>query len=503
MQQSKAKSLCILGRLPALGVAELESLYGAGHILPIENGALLDIEAETIDFRRLGGTIKTARVLSILHSDDWASACGYLKEKIPEHLQYLPEGKLTLGVSLYGLPVRLEKLNADMLEIKKIIKKTGRPVRIVPNKALELNSAQVLHNNLTRRGGWELLLVRDGNRTILAQTLFVQDIDAYAARDQIRPKRDARVGMLPPKLAQIIINLATGPVGLSSQSDMRSSGVQGEEEQQSEPYKEYGERVAESSTQQSTETGGRVASSASKQAARSHIRVLDPFCGTGVILQEAMLMGYPVLGTDLDPRMVEYTKTNLEWLVREYPAIEASAAVEVADATIYVWPKFSCVASEVYLGRPLSSPPSSDKLKEIVNDANTITKKFLKNLAPQLKSGQKICLAVPAWRIPQSQKDKSAYAVLGAGEKRSKPYIKYGERTSEPATTHSHASAGGIGRAQPIKQTSAGFIFLPVIDQLTDIGYNYLDLKHVRRGNLIYYREGQVVARRLLRLEKA
>ena len=79
-------------------------------------------------------------------------------------------------------------------------------MRIVPNKALDLSSAQVLHNKLTHRGSWELLLVRGGDKTYLAQTLFVQNIEAYAARDQARPKRDARVGMLPPKLAQILIN---------------------------------------------------------------------------------------------------------------------------------------------------------------------------------------------------------------------------------------------------------------------------------------------------------
>jgi len=35
------------------------------------------------------------------------------------------------------------------------------------------------------------------------------------------------------------------------------------------------------------------------------------------------------------------------------------------------------------------------------------------------------------------------------------------------------------------------------------MGYNYWDLKHVRREDLVYYREDQVVARRLLRLKKA
>ena len=182
------KSLSILGRQPALGLAELESLYGAEQLKPIGQAVLLDIPAEQIDFRRLGGTIKTARILNSLPYTDWAAILKYLKQNIPKHLQSLPKGTFTLGFSVYGLDINVKKLATDLLGLKKIIRASGRSVRIVPNKTLELNSAQVLHNKLTHRGAWELLLVRDGPRTILAQTMFVQDIEAYAARAQARPQ---------------------------------------------------------------------------------------------------------------------------------------------------------------------------------------------------------------------------------------------------------------------------------------------------------------------------
>lgn len=215
------------------------------------------------------------------------------------------------------------------------------------------------------------------------------------------PARDSRVGMLPPKLAQIIVNLAVGQLGRQTEDKFR-------------------------------------------------IRVLDPFCGTGVILQEALLMGYSVLGTDLDERMEGYAKRNMRWLFNEYPKLEGQVDIEIADATSFQWPGFTAVASELYLGRPLASLPRPDKFKQIISDTNLITKKFLKNLQPQLKPGRPVCLAVPAWRKPDS-----------------------------------------------------GLIRLPVIDQLTDMGYNILDFKHVRREDLVYFRENQVVARQLLRLEKA
>lgn len=423
MEDFEPKSLAILGRQPALGLAELENLYGAEHLRPLPGAALLDVPAGEINFKRLGGTLKVAQLLNILPTDSWKSAYDYLAGNIPKHLQSLPGGTFTLGVSVYGLDVNVKKLGADLLSLKKIIRSTGLPagrqgrsVRIVPNKTLELNSAQVLHNKLTHRGAWELLLVREGGQTFLAQTLFVQDIEVYAARDQARPKRDARVGMLPPKLAQILINLAVGQVELTVDS------------------KQLTVKKPETNNSQLKTTNA--------------LRLLDPFCGTGVILQEALLMGYYVIGTDIDPRMVDYAKANIQWLVERYPQVESQVVIETADATNYHWPRFSAVASELYLGRPLGTLPQPVKLKEIINDANTIIKKFLQNLAPQLKNGQKVVLAAPAWRVRNN------------------------------------------------------FEHLPLIDHLTDMGYNRRSFVHIKNDELIYFRENQIVARELLILEK-
>jgi tRNA G10 N-methylase Trm11 len=398
VEDYKYKTVCILGRQPQLGLAELERLYEAEHIQPIDGAALLDIPAEDINFTNLGGSVKIARILTVIPSKNWLELLKYLKDNIPGHLQYLPDGKFTLGLSVYGVDVRLEQINKGMLELKKVIKATGRPVRIVPNKQLHLNSAQVLHNRLTHKGSWELNFVADKDSVILAQTLFVQDIEAYAARDQARPKRDARVGMLPPKLAQIMVNLAVGTVN----PDLKAK-----------------------------------------------VSVLDPFCGTGVILQEALLMGYNVIGTDLDQRMVKYTEENLLWLISKNPSIQGRVVLDEGDATSFKWPPFSFVASEAYLGRPLGRLPERAELKQIINDTNTVIKKALINLASQLKPDRVVCLAVPAWRD----------------------------------------NAGRLTR-------------LPLIDHLTDMGYTQLDLKHVPASDLTYFRENQVVARQLLLVKK-
>lgn len=42
-------------------------------------------------------------------------------------------------------------------------------------------------------------------------------------------------------------------------------------------------------------------------------KIIDPFCGTGGIAIEAILQGYDILASDLDPEMVEGTQKNLIW----------------------------------------------------------------------------------------------------------------------------------------------------------------------------------------------
>ncbi len=207
--------------------------------------------------------MKSAKLLTRLDKTDLSEAFKHLQTMIPEHLQYLPDGKLQLGVSVYGEKAQRDWLLRQMLTLKKVVKKAGRSVRIIENKSEALESAQVLYNKLTGPLGWEILLIKDGEDFVVAQTTAVQNIDDYSKRDFDRPKRDAFVGMLPPKLAQIMINLAVGKMA-----------------------------NVDEETKPTT--------------------ILDPFCGTGVVLQEAMIMGYSVIGSDLSEKMVDYTQENLD-----------------------------------------------------------------------------------------------------------------------------------------------------------------------------------------------
>lgn len=386
------KSLLILGRQPEIGIAELESLCGAQPITVIgRGGVLVDTEPSDIPFHRLGGSVKLARVIATLDSIQFSDIEAYLSEHIQTIISALPDGKIRLGISAYGLRVRATDINAAGLRLKKAIKHTGRSVRIVPNKYPELNSAQVLHNQLTGPTGCEIVIARYDSKTVIAQTVSEQDIEAYASRDQERPMRDAKVGMLPPKLAQILINLTNPNPGQM---------------------------------------------------------ILDPFCGTGVVLQEALLMGFNAYGTDIDKRMVEYSKQNLQWLQKTHNT-STFHKVELGDATSFRWTEaFDRVAGETYLGKPLSSLPPKPVLDPIMRECDDIHTKFLKNIATQTKHGARLCLAVPAWK------------------------------------------------------TKTGFLHLKTLDRLEELGYNRMSFVHVGNQALIYHRPGQTVARELVVLEK-
>jgi tRNA G10 N-methylase Trm11 len=378
--------IAILGRQPKLGLAELESLYSAKAVQPLgDQAAAVDAD---VDPTRLGGTIKLARPLTELPYTDWQKLTGYLIAHLPEHMAMRPDGKLKIGLSAYGLRVNAQQIFRTGLEIKKMARAHQRSARIVPSNDAALNSAQVLHNGLIGELGMELVFIKHGSKTVLAQTTWVQDVDDYSRRDFGRPRRDAFVGMLPPKLAQIMLNMA------GAQKDQH---------------------------------------------------ILDPFCGTGVVLQEAALLGCGVYGTDISEQMIRYTRDNLNWL-RDTYHLQTDFLLEVADATKAVWRQpIDHVVCETYLGQPLSGLPKPEKLTEIMNDCNTIISKFLANTHKQLAPGSRHVVAIPAWFV------------------------------------HSQ------------------FKHLSLLDRLEELGYNRVRFTHAPgTADFIYHREDQIVGRELL-----
>lgn len=388
--------IAILGRQPALGIAELERIHGSENVSWFSDASAI-IETGSFSIEHLGGTQKAGRVILQLPRGDFRQA----SMKIVQH--YLKkwneaERKITLGISAYNFPVSPRDVQKTGIIIKQKLKNNGVTLRLIPNPEAALTSATSHHNKLGLSDNKvELLVVRakDG-RVIVAESIGAQNITALAKRDQGRPKRDTFVGMLPPKLAQIMINLA------------------------------------------------------SSQTKSEKTRLLDPFCGTGVVLQEAALMGLSVYGTDLADKMIDYSKANLEWLASTY-AKPIDFSLHQGDAMTTKWQSpIHMVATESYLGQPFSAPPSPTKLAEVRRNCNHIISTFLKNIGTQIQPGTPLCVAVPAW-----------------------------------------------------KDINGTFTHLPLVSDLHSLGYKQIQFRNSNSQDLLYYREDQVVARELLVLTKA
>lgn len=420
--------IAILGRQPALGMGELETTYGSDSVRWFSDQSAV-IAASHFSLDTLGGTQKAGQIVVELSNGDWRRVSMKIVQTFVQQWSTF-EGKLTLGISAYGFDVSSREVQKTGIILKQKLKNSGVSLRLIPNSEPALNSATSHHNKLgLSENKVELIIVRSrSGKVIIATSIGAQNITAYAHRDQMRPKRDAFVGMLPPKLAQIMINLANTnqkPVGTSA------SNLQPEADKASGPL------------------SGPERSPTSKSAERVPT-LLDPFCGTGVILQEAALMGYAVYGTDLSDKMIDFTNTNLQWLAESHH-ITVASTLHQGDAMDTKWKApIDAVVCESYLGQPFSAPPSPSKLDQVRKNCNHIISEFLKNIAGQVAPGTPLCIAIPAWR-----------------------------------------------------DNSGGFTHLPLITQLESLGYQRNEFRNVRDHDLLYYREDQVVARELLVLVKS
>ena len=389
--------LAALGREPELSNAELESLFGK--IKPLSSNLSLFDSKTAPDINRLGGSLKLAEKLS---------------EKPLDYLSKIKDGKITLGISDYSKGASKKSATLEAMKLKKILTRHGHSVRVVLGDDAILSTATSLHNGLSGKNPKKCELIKVENDWF--RVIGVQDIDAYSKRDQGRPARDAKVGMLPPKLAQILINLC-GPLKPGS-------------------------------------------------------TILDPFCGTGVLLQEALLMGYRAYGTDISDRIVGFAERNLEWLLRdnrrstfetvrdngsgmsEEPrddgrdeaSRESTFLLSQGDATSFRWNSFDAVACEGYLGKPMSKIPSEMELKEQKQECSSIILSFLKNLSRQIKKSTPVVIAAPAWLRENNEYSR-----------------------------------------------------LEILDEIANLGYN---VENKSREGLFYHREGQIVARDIIILRK-
>jgi tRNA G10 N-methylase Trm11 len=202
----------------------------------------------------------------------------------------------------------------------------------------QLTHVEVLKKGLVEKGA-EVLFCVGREQTLMATTTAVHDPFEFQKRDVGKPV-ERRIFAMPPRLARIMVNLA----GCTPEKTL-----------------------------------------------------LDPFCGVGTLLQEALLSGARVVGVDLNPWCVKAARENLEWLTKEYGIKDADFTILQGDArrlTSRVR-DIDCIATEPDLGPALRDVPTDAYAARIVAKLEPLYFGFFENAFNSLKTDGKLVVITP------------------------------------------------------------------------------------------------------------
>ncbi len=342
-----------LGTNPALCLAEISAVFkenlptGKNFYLSDDKKILIISAPSRLPAKdlinKLGGVIKIGLIQAVVKIGNLPRQ-EIEKELFARSLALLlpaaqtKQKKFLFGFSVYGQSLPGRRLG---LEIKKIFTEKGIASRFVTSRRNQLSSVVVATNKLVGQG-YELVLIKAGAQIFLGQTLTVQPFKDWSMRDYGRPARDDAAGMLPPKLARIMINLA--------------------------------------------------------QILPSQI-LLDPFCGSGTTLTEALLLGYKnLIGTDIDRQAIKNTSANLAWLKDKYHL--PAANIKLRQSSVNDLPQklplasLDAIVTEPYLG------PARGRIniKRQIKELSALYSEALRVFARLLRPAGRIVMVWPVFR---------------------------------------------------------------------------------------------------------
>ncbi len=389
----------VLGRVHTLSIAELlavleqadavlgltgepvKILEASEEILVIETAKPLNAQALQ---KKLGGVIKILEVIDVIKKRESESVNFALKHYFKPSVlkkQFFKDykGKVQFGLSVYILDMSLlqrpqpsnnmrdgarnnfgnifsEPKRIGMM-IKKSLTDTGASVRLVLPEFNSLSLASVVvTKNLLLQKGAEISILAAKDHILTAKTLTVQDFEDYGRRDYQRPVRDEKQGMIPPKVAQIMLNLS---------------------------------------------------------GCKSGDTILDPFCGIGTIIQEGLLLCFRMIGSDINKTAIKGSEQNLEWFRNRYKIAPGKYGLEVSDATKVSGliekgkQKISAIVTECTLGPMYGSFPKADEITKNFADLEKLYKKSFEEFSKFLPKKGRVVMCLPAYR-----KNRNAYEML-------------------------------------------------------------------------------------------
>ena len=263
--------------------------------------------------------------------------------------------RLDDAVSMQTLRRHQAAARALCMDIKRHLQSLDIAVRVVTGKTRMLSSAQTVKSKMLSRGA-EMMMLVTKNDWRYGVVDAVQDINAFTARDVHRPARDTHAGMLPPKLARIMTNIAFAP------------------------------------------------------QSRAHPVLLDPFCGSGTVLQEAMLLGCDVIGADKSPSAIKGTTQNIAWLLQSIQKRQDTSHTifrsDIRKITDHLRPQsVDAIVTEPFLGDPARRPHTVAALRPMIQKLSALYHDAFRIFKTVLRPGGRVVIVFPRFVMAQSRRE--------------------------------------------------------------------------------------------------
>ena len=260
-------------------------------------------------------------------------------------------GKIVFGVSVYCAAGSLRPFSKIIQRfvgsaVKRELAAHGKKSSFIgfsKNRQYpQLSAVEVLKKGLVESKA-EILFCVGKKQTLVSTTVAVHNPFEFQKRDVGKPSQ-RKIFAMSPRLARIMVNLASC-------------------------------------------TSGKI--------------LLDPFCGVGTILLEALLTKAKVIGVDINPWCVKAARENLEWLKREYALKETEYVILQGDArrlTEKIAQKVDCIATEPDLGPALRHVPTTPYATKIIGKLEPLYYSFLEEAYRVLKEDGRLVLVTPCIR---------------------------------------------------------------------------------------------------------
>lgn len=352
--------LFILGNHPELSIAEIKSLFNYLSI----NASFLSVSTRILQVNpaypqeelcgvnpdsnipdsfiaKLGGTIKITKVFKKVSSLSNQIIIDFLKtQKVP---------RLDFGLNVYNL--NFEK--KDFLNLGKNIKHGLRKANIKSNFILPQNgqelSSVVVSKKILNKNGYDFTILKYKDNYIYSVTEAVQDFKRYSELDYGIPSSDPRSGMLPPKLAQMMINL-----GLPDKND-------------------------------------------------ENLVIYDPFCGRGRIILQSLVLGFKnIYGSDIDIKAVDGSRKNARWLSEKIGIkinddfFQKNIFLQDVINPIKLSSKsIDAIITEPFLGPSYKTNPTSEEIEKVYYKLEKLYLQSFQGFRLILKENAKVVFVFP------------------------------------------------------------------------------------------------------------